>query len=244
MENKRSYFALRHVTDTDYAGYNMPAWLRAELPDDKSAAILDYGCGLGQLLTALGQAGYENFEGVDQDPGALARCREQKLRVHAAKTPAQFAAQRKKKFDRIIMSHVLEHMPPEQIIPALTDIRKRLLSPEGRLIVMVPNAQARSGAYWRYEDFTHRTIFTGGSLRFVLESAGFCEIIFPDITGTCGQAIHKRLLRLAGLAVYRFFDRQLNRITGAAWHKSSPHILTWEVKAVACAPIVRRPSKS
>lgn len=49
---------------------------------------------------------------------------------------------------------------------------------------MVPNAQSYTGAYWRYEDFTHNIMFTAGSSTYVLRSAGFENIEFLDPDGT------------------------------------------------------------
>ena len=61
--------------------------------------------------------------------------------------------------DVIIMSHVLEHFPKDNIIPTLKKAYN-ILNPNGKLIVSVPNAQSNTGSYWAYEDFTHSTLFT------------------------------------------------------------------------------------
>jgi SAM-dependent methyltransferase len=42
---------------------------------ERSAAILDYGCGYGRTLDALEQQGFDNLCGVDASPGMIARAR-------------------------------------------------------------------------------------------------------------------------------------------------------------------------
>ncbi len=44
----------------------------------------------------------------------------------------------------------------------------------------MPNAQSHTGCYWAYEDFTHNTLFTAGSLLYVLKMAGFAHIEIID----------------------------------------------------------------
>lgn len=81
------------------------------------------------------------------------------------------------------MSHVLEHLPKDMIIPVLQKIRDSLLNKDGELCIMVPNAMSNTNCYWAYEDFTHNTLFTPGSLLFVLREAGFSDITFLDPDG-------------------------------------------------------------
>ncbi|MBK7370676.1 MAG: hypothetical protein IPJ09_04415 [Saprospiraceae bacterium] len=68
------------------------------------------------------------------------------------------------------MSHVLEHIEKINIIDTLITIKSYLLAESGSFVVMVPNAQSVTGAYWMYEDFTHTTLFTSGSIYYVLKS--------------------------------------------------------------------------
>ncbi|MGC9101323.1 MAG: hypothetical protein ACP5HC_08750 [Caldisericum sp.] len=52
---------------------------------------------------------------------------------------------------------------------------------------MVRNVQSNTGAYWAYEDFSHFTLFTSGSIYYVLKMAGFDEIM---------KRLVKKLIRL------------------------------------------------
>jgi len=60
---------------------------------------------------------------------------------------------------------------------------------------MVPNAQSPVGCYWAYEDFTHTTLFTAGSLYYVLKMAGFKEITFVDPLCIEGLPLWKKMVR-------------------------------------------------
>lgn len=81
------------------------------------------------------------------------------------------------------MSHVLEHLPKEEIIGAC---RGHPIHAGGRRLILRGCAQravAHTGCYWAYEDFTHRTMFTSGSLLYVLRAAGFSSVRFLDLKG-------------------------------------------------------------
>lgn len=66
----------------------------------------------------------------------------------------------------------MEHLPRERIIQVLRDIH-RILTPDGRFHVRVPNMGCLIGAYTMAIDFTHVTHFTEYALLQVLEAAGF-----------------------------------------------------------------------
>ena len=58
----------------------------------------------------------------------------------------------------------------------------------------MPNGQSATGSYWAFEDFTHETLFTCGSLEYVLSEAGFVDVEFIDLKATAGLSAFKRLL--------------------------------------------------
>jgi SAM-dependent methyltransferase len=230
-----NYFEYRDVRPDDYATPRVPAYLARQLARKREPAILDFGCGLGQLLVALKSAGFNALEGLDVDPRAIAQCRALGFTCHdgAANGPA-FYEHHHGRYDFVIMSHVLEHFPKELIIEQLARI-KQLLKEDGALIVMVPNAQSATGAYWAYEDFTHNLLFTSGSLRYVLRAAGFSRVDFLDPWCVEGLSLAKRWIRLALLALYRANYRFWNRVTASAVHAASPVLLSYEIKAIARA---------
>jgi hypothetical protein len=131
------------------------------------------------------------------------------------------------------MSHVLEHLPKEKTIAILSSIGTRLLKESGALLVMVPNAQSHTGCYWMYEDWTHETLFTAGSLLYVLRAAGFQDVVFHDPYGIAGVDWKRRIIKRLLL---RYYDARLkfwNRVTSSSFHLPSPRIYSFELKAVA-----------
>lgn len=161
-----NYFELRNVDHETYGNFRIPAYLR-EVVRNRNAKILDFGCGFGQMIDALVDAGYSQVEGADIDPAAIASLVSRGIPVHNLQEEIDFFDKHLEKFDYIILSHVLEHIPKVQVMDFLARIRK-ILKIDGKLILMVPNAQSNTGCYWAYEDFTHHTLYTTGSLFYVL----------------------------------------------------------------------------
>lgn len=226
------YCRFRKIDGHMYDNFVLPAYLGEVLPDRKSA-ILDIGCGLGQFMDALGREGFLNVTGVDVSEEAVRHCLNKGLKAERIQGIESFCMSAGRKYDFIIMSHVLEHIEKPLIIPSLKLIRERLLNAEGEVLIMVPNAQSNTGCYWAYEDFTHHTLFTAGSLYFVLKSAGFESIDFLDPDGLEGSRFPFRWLRKILLSAYRTNKMFWNSVTSSSFHKPSPQIYTYELKALA-----------
>ena len=169
-KQKNNYFKYRNISEITYKKYNLPKYLLNVLQGDFNLNILGIGCGFGQMLLALKEYGYKNLSGIDISKEAVKSCKNNDLNVQLISNIQSFCSRYKgKKFDIILMSHVLEHLPKEDIIETISYIRNYLLAEDGRFIVMVPNAQSNTHAYWAYEDFTHNTLFTSGSIYYVLK---------------------------------------------------------------------------
>lgn len=228
------YFALRNVDSQTYEGFMLPGYLKDVLIDP-SAHILDFGCGFGQMISALKQNGFSNLEGADINSAAISHLREHQIKVHDLTVEVDFYDRHSGKYDFIIMSHVLEHFPKSEIIDQLRLLRK-LLKADGALIVMVPNAQSNTGCYWAYEDFTHHLLFTSGSLYYVLKAAGFSSVEFLDVDCTAGTASSLKLAaRRFLLRLYRANFAFWNKVTGSSFHAPSPQIFSYEIKALSRA---------
>ena len=137
------------------------------------------------------------------------------------------------KFDIIVLSHIIEHIPKNEIINTLTFIKNEFLANKGKLLIAVPNAQSNTDCYWAYEDWTHTTLFTSGSIYYVLKAAGFEEIEYLDIDCTLGSSIIKSLVRRFFLKLYKLNKRFWNKITYSAYHQPSPQIFSYEIKVKA-----------
>lgn len=228
-----SYFEYRQVSPIAYSAYRIPDYLRMQLPVSRDARIMDFGCGFGQLLNALVAEGYRNACGADVLPAAIENCRSRGLEVTDVTCKDALVAQ-KGKYNLIIVNHVLEHLEKSNIITTLVDI-KELLATDGTLVVTVPNCQSNTGAYWAYEDFTHTTLFTSGSLWYVLRAAGYTTIDYLDVDCTAGLPFYKSMVRRLLLAAYRANYLFWNRVTDSHTHAPSPLIFSYEIKVAARA---------
>lgn len=233
QQTKRdSYFNFRNVKpiqQLDKKGLPV-IYLKKILPENKNVEILDIGCGYGNLIQLITNAGYKNVSGIDIEKDALDFCRKNHMNVEEIESITDYAKKTSKKFDFAIMTHVIEHIKKDQIIETLVAIRS-VLKENGVLYLTTPNAQARTGCYWAYEDFTHEFIFTSGSLFYVLKAAGFKDIKFIDQDGLENSKF--KLFKKILLNLYKFNDKFWNKITGGAYHPASPKIYTWELKVVA-----------
>jgi SAM-dependent methyltransferase len=225
-----NYFKFRNINSDFYNNYTVPAYLLSKL--NSNSKILDYGCGFGQLTLALKQNGYSFIEGADINKPAIEYLISKGVVVHDLNENINFYKEMDSRYDCVIISHVLEHFPKDEIISRLQQIRG-LLDKGGQLIVMVPNAQSNTGCYWAYEDFTHNTLFTAGSLYYVLRASGFSQVEFIDIDCTAGMTFLRKLAKKFLLSIYRFNLKLWNKVTSSSFHAPSQEIFSYEIKAVA-----------
>jgi len=145
-------------------------FLSRRLPE--GGRILDLGCGRGLVLSALADRGFE-VHGFERSEAALQGVDPRaKLRVAPRLADAAYPDAC---FDQVQLWHVLEHLPDP--VETLTEIR-RILRPEGQLVVAVPNfgsLQARwAGPAWFHLDPPrHLYHFTMPALRTMLARCGF-----------------------------------------------------------------------
>jgi len=211
----------------------MPSYLKNNLPENKDSAILDIGCGYGQLLSELKKVGYTNIKGIDILSHAVDFVKSLDINSEKIDNLAEFCLNSKERYDFILMSHVLEHLEKDSIIKVLTLIKTNLLKPNGAILIVVPNAQSNTDCYWAYEDFTHSLLFTAGSLLFVLKSAGFKNVNFLDVKGVDDTTPFKKIFKLFFLGMYMLNKQFWNSITSSFYHNPSPVIFTFDLKVLA-----------
>lgn len=195
-------------------------------PADRTAAIVDLGCGHGALLHAARKAGYTNLLGYDRSPSQVAAARRLDIPVREGdlfevirNLPAQSQ-------DVVVAFDVIEHFDKDELIE-FTDQTLRVLRPGGRWIVHVPNGVSPFSGIVRYGDLTHELSFTPESLTQLALSSGFRSIdCFEDEPVAHGL---KSAVRLALWKVLRGMLRfYLTVETGA-----SQPVLTQNMLAVA-----------
>ncbi len=142
------------------------------VPWQPGGRLLEIGCGAGNQLLVLRQAGWQ-VAGVDFDPEAVATARRRGLEVHLGDVRSLKLDH--ESFDAIVMGHVVEHTYDP--IEVLKECR-RLLSPNGVIIAVTPNADALGHRLykdaWRgLEPPRHLVVFTPRALRLAFRMAGF-----------------------------------------------------------------------
>ena len=126
--------------------------------------VLDVGCGSGGTLKAFDQLGNWALYGLDIDDRNLPALHAMRgFRDLYTCSPAEVSEQ----FNIITLVHSLEHFPcPGE---TLKNLRRRL-SPNGCLLIEVPNAAANPFDYVIADHLTH---FTPETLAYVVRCAGF-----------------------------------------------------------------------
>jgi SAM-dependent methyltransferase len=205
----------------------MPLWARGLLPDDKNSRILDIGCGYGNFLHSVKILGYDESSGIDICPQTVDECQNRALNVSLISSLEDYCDNYSgERFAFILMSHVLEHLNKNCVINILNLIKDKLLADDGKLLICVPNAQSSTGCYWAYEDFTHETLFTAGSLIYVLKAAGFSSVEIIDADCLCGLRRRDKYLKKILLFLYRKKVNLWNWVTGSSFHRPSPQVFS------------------
>jgi 2-polyprenyl-3-methyl-5-hydroxy-6-metoxy-1,4-benzoquinol methylase len=156
--------------------------------------ILDYGFGHGYMLRTLKNLGYKNLYGAEINNEMLDKIKFYEIKVFDLNTEKI-----ELKFDKIILSHVIEHISKAEVIDFLKNI-KSLLKEGGSLIITTPNAQSVTGSYWLFSDFTHEWLYTTGSIEYILTSAGFKNIEhFKSKRNFLGKIFNLIIQKLFGL---------------------------------------------
>jgi SAM-dependent methyltransferase len=146
------------------------------LPRDKTVAILDLGCGIGETLTGLHAAGYANLTGIDAAEVQLASARKLlpgDISLYQADA-LEFLRAHKEQYDLIIAYDLIEHFTKDEAIE-LCDAVFSSLRPGGTFVVKVPNSGCILGMFGRDIDFTHLAGYTDLSLFQLLDATGFEE---------------------------------------------------------------------
>ena len=169
---------LGHIADDAALDWNAATALEhhgSHFPTDTNAAVLEIGPGFGAMLHCLRECrGYQNVRAIDVSPEVVEACN--KIlpgSTELVSDSAKYFEEHRGEFDLILMLHVLEHVPRDEVMALVKAIHGALRA-GGTLIVEVPNAaHPLTGTHHRYHDFTHTVGFTDQSLAFVLRNAGF-----------------------------------------------------------------------
>ncbi|HJN22557.1 MAG TPA: class I SAM-dependent methyltransferase [Rhodospirillales bacterium] len=159
-------------------------------------AFLDVGCGVGLFLAYLRTKGVTDFLGIDNDPALTkyiaAEIAEKFVNADIWKFPDGGAGGRR--FDRITLFDLLEHLPAKDGARLLMKLAK-LLKPGGRVVVKVPNMGSPWGGGYQFGDLTHKAAYNPSSMRQLALASGYeCITCYPHRQGSPGRRFKDRLL--------------------------------------------------
>ena len=139
------------------------------------AEILDVGCGRGEWLEVLRDAGLQ-ARGIDTNRIVLQRCRDLSLDVVESEALAYLRSLPDAKLNAITAFHFAEHLPLETLVRFL-DEAARTLKPRGLIILETPNPEnLLVGSCNFYLDPTHNNPIPIQTMKLLVEARGFrCE---------------------------------------------------------------------
>ena len=136
-----------------------------------AAPVLDLGCGRGELLEALRDAGIE-ARGADSDPAMVAACRRLGLAVEESDAVSALHAAAPGSLGGVAAVHLVEHLPAA-VWMQLVEAAAAALRTGGLLLVETPNPESlRVGAGLFWTDPTHRVPVHADALAFVAKAVG------------------------------------------------------------------------
>jgi O-antigen chain-terminating methyltransferase len=147
---------------------------QAYVDDFRDAApVLDVGCGRGEFLGLLREAGIE-ARGVDRDPDMVSFCRAEGLDVEQADAIAYLAGLDYASLGGIFAAQVVEHLRPPALV-RLFEHAAAKLRPSGVLVAETVNPLALGALKNYFADLTHAQPLVPETLVLLARQAGFAR---------------------------------------------------------------------
>jgi SAM-dependent methyltransferase len=140
-----------------------------------SSDILDVGCGRGEWLQVLREAGLQ-ARGIDTNRILVQQCKDLSLDVEEREALEFLGSLADGSLNAVTAFHFAEHLPLETLVKFL-DEAGRALKPGGLIILETPNPEnLLVGSCNFYLDPTHKNPIPVPTLKLLLEARGFrCE---------------------------------------------------------------------
>jgi len=180
--------------------------------------VLEVGCGDGEYLRVMRDAGAETF-GLENNPMLARKSRARGLSVYQGYITDKNSRVINHPFDAFFTMNFLEHAPnPKQLLEGI----RNNLKEGGVGIVEVPNFDMMA-ATGHFSEFIgdHLSYFTKSSLTFLLDASGFevleCSSIWHDyiISATVAKRDKEESSRLAGFTKnkidFELFEKKKNK---------------------------------
>src|SRR5437867_1559805 len=138
-----------------------------------SAPVLDVGCGRGELLGLLREAGID-ARGIDADADMVAYARGEGLDVEQADLVEHLERLEEGSLGGIFMGQVVEHLPAATLVQALR-LAAAKLRPGGLLVAETINPLSPLALRSYFADLTHAQPLVPETLELLARQAGFAE---------------------------------------------------------------------
>lgn len=206
------------LAETDYFSFESRYRPEAVVREEQKAylplfqgrgPVLDLGCGKGEFLEVLREAGIEAY-GVDINEQMVQACREKGLVVYQEDALGHLAGLADGSLGGLFAAHLVEHLPV-QALGELARLALAKLQPEASIALETPNPLSLWAlANYFYLDLSHVKPIHPQALRFVLEMHGFRDVavrylhpvpeevrmlLLPEATGTPLEETVARLNR-------------------------------------------------
>jgi SAM-dependent methyltransferase len=135
--------------------------------------VLDVGCGRGEFLELLREAGIES-KGIDLDADMVEHCREQGLDVERGDGVGYLERLPDGSLGGIFCSHVAEHLQPAVVL-RLLELAAVKLRPGGVLVAESPNPRSLVALSMFFADPTHVRPVDPETVAILARQAGFRE---------------------------------------------------------------------
>jgi O-antigen chain-terminating methyltransferase len=137
--------------------------------------ILDVGCGRGELLEVLRDAGLQ-AKGVDNNQVQVERCKALSLDVIEGEALTYLRSLPDESLNAVLALHFAEHLPFETLVSFLDEVG-RILRPGGLVILETPNPEnLLVGSCNFYLDPTHRNPIPIATMELLVQARGFADL--------------------------------------------------------------------
>ena len=133
--------------------------------------MLDIGCGRGEFLVLLREAGIE-ARGVDRDADMVAFCRAEGLDVQHADAVEYLAGLDDESLGGVFAAQLVEHLRPPSLV-RLLELAAAKLRPGGVLVAETVNPLALGALKNYFADLTHAQPLVPETLVLLARQAGF-----------------------------------------------------------------------
>lgn len=198
------------------------------LLEKKNSSMLEIGPGFGEFVDYCSDLKINKIDIVERDKSVISFLKKNyQLRTVFLNQYIWKIDSKLKKYDVIMMTQVLEHIPVFDHIKVLKTLYKHL-AVNGVLIITVPNIGNPLATFERYYDYTHHTAFTEHSLE---QMADYAELKKSRITlqgFNIPPVSPINIIRILMQSILHGFFKFLYMINGGVY----PRILTTNISLI------------